>query len=75
MVVPYYKQTPLPCTATPKNKAKYDLLFVRPDGKQLAQITNWVERQIAPVIDKVFGLDDNKQEQAKGKTHHIKAQQ
>jgi alcohol dehydrogenase len=44
------------------NKARYEYLFMRPDGDQLERLAGWVESGIIkPQIDKVFTLDDVKE--------------
>ena len=58
-----------------KRGAKYSFLFVRPDGRQLAEIGQLLESgRIRPVIDKVFPFEQVKgalayldQGRAKGK--------
>jgi len=48
-----------------KRHARYSFLFVRPDGKQLAQIARLVESStIRPVIDTVFAFADTRQAMA-----------
>jgi NADPH:quinone reductase-like Zn-dependent oxidoreductase len=45
-----------------KRAAKYSFLFVRPDGRQLAEIGKLIEaKHILPVIDKVFSFDQTKE--------------
>lgn len=44
-----------------KRSLTYSFLFVRPDGKQLAQISKLMEAEhIIPVIDKVFPFAETK---------------
>ena len=45
-----------------KSAAEYSFLFVRPDGRQLAEIGKLIEAtHIVPVIDKVFSFDQTKE--------------
>ncbi|MHA6481693.1 NADP-dependent oxidoreductase [Paenibacillus sp. strain BS8-2] len=42
-----------------KYKVKYSFLFMKPSGKQLALLTDWMESdKIKPVIDRVYPFED-----------------
>ncbi|MBD2868560.1 zinc-binding dehydrogenase [Paenibacillus sp. IB182493] len=45
-----------------KYKVKYGFLFMKPSGKQLEILTEWIESdKIKPVIDRIYSFENSQQ--------------
>ncbi len=63
--LPYWKQFLLKVATRNLSKleketqVQYNFLFMKPSGKQLSLLTEWIEKdQVRPIIDRVFDLND-----------------